>query len=454
MAERRGSTRAAARNLGWLLSSKGLGAILGLLYLAITTRALGVTDFGRFALITGASQAIVTLVAFPTWQIVIQYGVTHQLAGDEGALGRLFRTAALLDCFAAGMGTLIVTLILGLFAGKLGIGPDLVGYVMLFAIVQLLTLRSTPLGMLRLRDDYARAAWADSATPIVRTLGTIAAWLLAPTIAGFLAAWALAEIVTAAAFWRFVTRDGDLARLWQARIDRKVIARENPGLLRFALSTNANVALSLSEKQIPLLLVGAFVGPAAAGAFRLAFQIAQALSKLAQMLTRAAFPELVHAVRTKPSRKVNRLLRRILLVSTGAALLILLVVLAIGRPILVLVGGAAYAPAFPILIWLAAAGCLDLATVGFEPVVMALHRAGSVFLVRVVAAAIMVVATVTLTARYGAIGAAIALLVGTVAAEAMIAFITFRAVAAMPPDVRAPDVRTNEEEESVSVGEP
>lgn len=435
-AERRGSTRAAARNLGWLLSSKGLGAILGLLYLGITTRALGVTDFGRFALITGASQAIVTFVAFPTWQIVIQYGVTHQLAGDEAALGRLFRAAALLDCFAAGLGALIVVLVLGLFSGALGIGPNLVFYVAFFSLVQLLTLRSTPLGMLRLRDDYARAAWADSTTSIVRTIGTIVAWLAAPTIAGFLAAWALAEIATAAAFWRFVARDGDLARLWVARIDRKVVARENPGLFRFAFSTNANVALSLSEKQIPLLLVGAFVGPAAAGAFRLAFQVAQALSKLAQMLTRAAFPELVHAVRRKPAGKVNRLLIRILLTSTGAALAILLLVVAAGRPILLLVGGAAYGSAFPILIWLAAAGCLDLATVGFEPVLMALHRAGTAFLVRVVAAAIMVVATVTLTARFGAIGAAVALLVGTVAAEAMIALITFRAVAQMPPDAR------------------
>lgn len=429
--ERRRGARATARNLAWLFSSKGLDVVLGLLYLGITTRALGIADFGRFSLITGASQAIVTLVAFPTWQIVIQYGVTHQIADDAPALGRLFRAAALLDCFAAGVGGLLVLLILGLFAGMLGIGPDLIGYVAAFALVQLLTLRSTPLGMLRLRDDYARAALADSMTPIVRAIGTITAWLVAPTIAGFLVAWALAEIVTAAAFWRSVARTGDLARLWAARIDRRVVARENPGFLRFAFSTNANVALNLSERQVPLLLVGAFVGPAAAGGFRLAFQVAQALSKLAQMLTRAAFPELVHAVRGKPTHEVNRLLIRILLASTAAALPILLLVVVAGRPMLVLVGGAAYGPAYPILIWLAAAGCLDLATVGFEPVLMALHRAGSALIVRIVSAAIMVAATVLLTPRLGAIGAAIALFLGTVAAELLLAMVTFHAVARM-----------------------
>src|SRR3546814_2806880 len=50
--------RAAARNLGWLLASRGVLAVLSLVYLGVATRTLGAADFGRFALITGASQAI------------------------------------------------------------------------------------------------------------------------------------------------------------------------------------------------------------------------------------------------------------------------------------------------------------------------------------------------------------------------------------------------------------
>jgi O-antigen/teichoic acid export membrane protein len=434
--KRRGGTRSAARNLGWLLSSKGLGALLSLAYLAIATRTLGTTDFGRFVLITGASQALITFVGFPTWQLVIQYGVTHLLSGDEAALGRLFRASALLDLGAAALGSVIVVLLLALFTGAFGIGHDLVGYVAGFAIVQLLTVRSTPLGMLRLRDQYKRAAWADSVTPIVRVVGAVLAWAVAPTIAGFLIVWAIAELATAAAFWSFAAGSGDLARMWAARYDRAVVARENPRFLRFAFSTNANVAISLSEKQLPLLLVGAYVGPAAAGAFRLAFQLAQALSKLAQILTRAAFPELVHAVRRKPAEKLNALLVKILLASTAAALVILLIVIAIGGDILALVGGKAYAPAYPILIWLAAAGCLDLATVGFEPVLMALHRAGSAFLVRLGSAAIILLATLVLTPRFGALGAAMALLAGSLVTETLLALLTFRAVAKMPPGTR------------------
>ena len=430
---RRGGTRAAARNLGWLLSSKGLDALLGLVYLGITTRALGITDFGRFSLIVGAAQAIIALVAFPTWQIVIQFGVGHLISGDKAALGRLFRAAALLDCLAAVLGTVIVALVVGLFSRQLGVGAELRGSVLFFALVLLLTLRSTPLGILRLRDDYAGAAWADSFSPVVKLIGTGIAWAVSPTIEGFLAVWAVSEIARAAAFWWVVARKGDLAMLLSARVDRETVARENPGFLRFAFSTNANVTLNLSERQLPLLLVGAIAGTAAAGAFGLAFQVSQALSKLAQMLTRAAFPELVHAVRRATAGQVRQILWKIALASSASAAAIMLLVAVIGKPVLGLIGGEPYIAAFPILLWLAAGGCLDLAAVGFEPILMALHRAGSAFLIRVLAAGILIAGCIMLTPGQGAVGAAIAMLIGTAVTDVLLALVTLHAVRRMEP---------------------
>src|SRR3546814_5862219 len=109
------------------------------------------------------------------------------------------------------------------------------------------------------------------------------------------------------------------------------------------------------------------VGPAAAGAFRLAFQIAQALAKLSQLLARAAFPEIVRAVRSPAAARLPRMLARLFWASSAAALVILAIVAVAGKPILVLVGGHSFSDAGPLLLWLAAAGCVDLATVSFEP---------------------------------------------------------------------------------------
>ena len=58
-------------------------------------------------------------------------------------------------------------------------------------------------------------------------------------------------------------------------------------------------------------------------------------------MTRAAFPELVHAVRRKPAQEVRAILIRILFASSGVAGGILLLVVIIGKPMLILVGNIA-----------------------------------------------------------------------------------------------------------------
>lgn len=422
---RTGVFRAAARNLGWLLASRSVLAILSLFYLGIITRALGVTGFGRFALITGAAQALATLVAFQSWQVVVQYGVGPLARHDETALARLFRGSALLDLASAVVGSLCAVVILELWSEALGIGPTLKRATLIFAIVQVLTIRSTPLGILRLRDRFSLAALADSVTPVARFIGAILVWLIHPTVQGFLVAWGAAEVLTAAVYWIMVARRGDLRLIRRGRGVRR-LPEEHPGIVRFALSTNASSTLGLSSKQIPLLLVGAAVGPAAAGVFRLAAQIAQALAKLSQLLARAAFPEVVRAVKDAAPRDLARILSRMFLASGAAAVVILLLVAVAGKPVLSLVGGRDFRHAWPVLLWLAAAGCLDLATVGVDTVMTALQRAHTVLAIRTAGVALLFAAAFALMPFYGVTGVAIAVTVGSAGVALLMALAAVR----------------------------
>ena len=408
----RGVLRSATRNLGWLLASRSVLAILSLFYLGFATRTLGVVDFGRFALITGAVQALTTFVGFQTWQIIVQYGVQPAHDGDTPRLARLFRLAARLDLSSAILGALLTVGILQTWANAFGIPRDLMRYTLVFAVIQLLTIRSTPLGILRLRDKFSLSALADSMT----------AMLFDPTIRGFMIAWAAAELVTAATYWIMVWRSGDLALVMRGRSGWRALVAENPGVIRFALSTNASATLGLSSKQIPLLLVGASIGPAAAGAFRLAAQVAQALAKLSQLLSRAAFPEIVRAVRTAAPERLRQILIRTMLASSAAALAILAVVALIGEPMLKLVGGKSFGSAYPVLLWLAAAGCFDLATVSLDTVLTAVNRAGTVFAIRVVGVVLLFIAAFALMPVYGATGVAMGVASGSVAVAILLGF--------------------------------
>ena len=70
------------RNIGWLLSGRGVNAVLSLVYLALATRTLGIEGFGYFALIVAMGQTVTGLANFQTWQFVIRWGASEDGPGE------------------------------------------------------------------------------------------------------------------------------------------------------------------------------------------------------------------------------------------------------------------------------------------------------------------------------------------------------------------------------------
>lgn len=418
--------QAGLRNLGWLLASRGMLAVLSLVYLGLATRTLGIEQFGRFALVTGAVQGLALLISFQTWQVVVRYGVDHR-GRDEGALARLYRGCMLLDGVSALIGIAAGIAIVVLFGDPMGIAPALRRDALILTVAQLGSVRSAATGILRLSDRFGQAAGADSVTPVVRLIGAVIAAVFAPTLSAFLWTWAAAEVATGAAYWWLLARNGDVARMAGVRVRWAGLARENPGLLKFLLTSNVASSLLLGTKQLPLLLVGGFAGPAAAGAFRLALQLAQALGKLAQLIARAAFPEVVKSMRQASPAELARFTRRMLQAGGLAALAILCVVGLLGRPCLVLIGGdQSYAAAYPLLLWLAAAGSIDLATVGLEPVLLAIDRSGTAMAARTIAVAAQIGVSILLLPQIGATGASIGVFAASLTGALLMAAAVFR----------------------------
>ncbi|USU07807.1 lipopolysaccharide biosynthesis protein [Sphingomonadaceae bacterium OTU29MARTA1] len=428
-----GPMRAIARNLGWMLASRGVLAVLSLVYLAIVTRTLGVNGFGRFALITGASQALATVVGFQTWQIIVRYGTQHLGAADRDPgqkdsdalrLARLFKACGLLDLASAVVGVVLAAIIIRTWGEALGVRPVHARATMLFTLAQLLSIRSTPLGILRLRDRFSFAAAADSVTPVMRLVGAVVAAVFLPSVTGFLIAWGLAEVLTAAAYWAALARTGDLKLLFARGIGVRDVVVDHPGIVRFSLATNASSSLGLSSKQIPLLLVGGTVGTASAGAFRLALQLAQALTKVSQLLARAAFPEIVRAVAAGGLARVRQMIMRSFLMASVVAAFAFLIVVLFGHPVLTLMGGKEFGRAYPILLWLAAAGCVDLVTVGFEPLLLAANRIGATFIARLVGIVVLFGVSFWLSPSLGVIGIGVAVLANALIVAVMLGVAT------------------------------
>jgi O-antigen/teichoic acid export membrane protein len=404
------AVKSVSKNFGWLMASRGVGAIFSLAYLAIITRNLGVEDFGSFALITGAAQFLSILLTFETWQVIVQYGVHHLERSDNERLVRLYRWTVLLEILSAIAGAVLAAIILHFFADALGLKPTLARATLIFIVIMLISLRSVPIGIMRLRNRYELAAAAESATPTMRLIGTIAVWFVHPTLQGFLIAWALAEVLTAVAHWIAVGKTGDLRLMFHKGPKLRGVLHENPGIVRFAFNSSLTRSLGMSTKFIPLFLVGALGGTAAAGAFRLAAQLSRSLTILSQQIVRAAFPEIVRTMRNLGVGGLIAMVTQTLRVSSLIGLLVFVIVVLFGKFVLEFVGGAEFGAGYYSLLWLSAAACVELVIVVFEPSIMAAGRANLAFYARLVGTAAMIGGALVLEPLMGAEGVAAAVL--------------------------------------------
>lgn len=406
--------RRALRNVGWLLTGKGLAAVLSIAYLALATRSLGIQTFGLFTLILSTAQAVAAFVGFQTWQIVVRFGMAHREAGREGALGRLIRFCLALDIGGALVGVGIAATALWLMQAHFGWSAHLAREAFAFSVVLLLSVRSTAVGILRLHDRFALGAGADSVTSIVRFVGAaIAVWQHA-TLTGFLLAWAAAEVLTALGYWiaALGVAPGSM-RGWRGTMSTP---SENPGIWHFALVTNMNATLNAAGRQFVVVLVGLLTGAAAAGNYRLAYQLSQSLVRLADMFARGVFPEVTRAHASADAAELRTLVRQSARLAVGVGLATCLLVPLLGQPALHLIAGEAYLGAYPVLVLLGLAAGLDIMAVGFEPVLLGTGHAGRALRIRMAATVVLFAGVILLMPKLGVIGAGAASLIASAVA--------------------------------------
>jgi O-antigen/teichoic acid export membrane protein len=419
-------------NTGWLLGGKGVGAVLSLVYLAIATRTLGVADFGRFALVLSAAQAIKTLVSFESWQIIIRYGQRHLQAFDAAAgghaLNRLARFCILIDLASALAGCVLAAIVTLIFGPMMDLSRDMAIDAILFCAVMLLTIRSTPMGLLRLFDRFDAGAVAETMVPIGRMIGAAAVLAVGPSIGGFLIAWAGAELLCALTYWYLALREGR-GRMGSWREGRALDARaENPGLVGFLTATNLQVTLSQMGQQVAVLFIGIFVGPAGAGLYRLANQLSQSLTKISSLLSRSIFVELARTHSSAGTDELRRLFRRTNRLAMIAGAVIVGLILLVGHPLLGLVAGKDFLPAYPLLLVLGVAASVDLVGVSYRPLLMATDGAGLSLRITFAATLLMFVLLAILLPVQGTVGAAIANLASSVAGFVMMGWASRRAM--------------------------
>ncbi len=357
-------------NIGWLLGGRGVNAVLSLVYLALATRALGLEGFGYFAIIVALGQVATGIASFQTWQFIGRWGAEEEGPGEATGF------AIALDMLSVAGGAVFAAILTWGASVILPLPQDLLWLTFGYCIISLLSIRSTPTGLLRLRFKFGKATAAEAVQPAIRAGGAILAWFFMPTVTGFILAWAASEVAVAAALWFVAAREEkiDLSQISLTKIPAK-----HKDAWRFVWSTNMSGSLNIAGKQVMILLVGAFGGEAFAGGFRVASQLGQSLIALAQAVSKAIYPELIDAkdnARIIASRMAN--------IALIGGVLAVLIALFFGRWGLETIAGEEFGVFYWAMVILSIAGAVELIGASLESLLVSAGRAGTAFIVRAV----------------------------------------------------------------------
>jgi O-antigen/teichoic acid export membrane protein len=404
------------RNMLWLTSSKGLGAVLSLIYLGIATRSLGVEGFGRFALVLSIGATIATIVQFDCWRAILRFGPHYMHEGHLDRLGSLIALSRLFEVGAALIGCIVAAAIFYALDHFFGWNGEISLMGFLYCCAQLLSLRSTPAGLIRLHDRFDLGAYADMLTPIARMTGALVVMLaFHSSVEAFLIVWAASEIVTAISYWAIALRIDAPSLALRHQSGIRALIREEKELFSFLGSLNIALTLTGAIRQAPVLVLGAFVSPAAAGLFRLGFQLVTALAKVANLLTRAAYAEFNHARARGGHLAVRKLLGQTNRVMMIAAAMMTIVTITLGKPILLVISGPGFVGAYPLLVILGLSVSVDFIGLNYEPALLSTTDGKVVLRIRIALAAVLLISLWFLASWHGAEGAALSMLLTSVA---------------------------------------
>jgi len=409
-----GAFRSILRNASYLGSSKLVGAVLGLVSLGCAGRGMTPALFGMLVIVHAYATGAGSLVKFQTWQFVVRYGSHPLQAGEAGTVRDTIRFAFGLDVTSGLIGMVAAMIALPLLGPRFGIGPEELTLALLYCTLVPTMTAATPTGVLRLLDRFDLIAMQQIVTPALRAIGALIAYHFELGFPGFVASWYIADLAGDLTVWGMAVEELRRRSMLSAlRPGLFGTARRLPGSWDFVWTTNIAHSVYAAWGPISNVIVGAMLGPAAAGLFKIAGTIADSAGKPADLLARGFYPEIM---RLDPATKRPwRLALRTGLIAAAIGALVLLVVFVGGKPVIGFVFGEKYLPAFGLLQIMTAALILEMGTFPLESLLYMVGRQRAALAAQLSSALIYCVALVVLSHLWGLTGAGIAFLFGTLA---------------------------------------
>lgn len=352
--------RRLRQNIIVLASGSGATTLLGVATLALLARALEPASLGVLTLVQAYVVILNRFASFDTWQGVVRFGAKAQVAGDTRQLVTVVTCAVILDAASAGVAGIAALSVLLLMGDLLDIPEAYLHAALFYSVSLFFQLAGAPIGITRLFNRF----------------GWLTAMAVGESAARFLAAAILLVIGTGVSTYIYtfgvILIAANLVRisasLYLLRRETGPLKLPTPhelknaarGFARFSAGSWITGTLNVSRQNGTIFVVAALLGTGGAGYYAFAQRLVQPIREAAEMLRQALFPDLSRLVATEDLRTVFYLVRRVVLYTVPAALVVIAAFVIWGDVAIKVIGGGGYESAYWILVALTTASALYL----------------------------------------------------------------------------------------------
>lgn len=398
--------RRRAESLLHLVSGSIGTALLMFGSISIAARALGPSGFGAFVLILAIGRVSERLLRFESWQPLVRYVAFEEAAGNSENIARLYVYGLLLDIVAA-LAAALFTVGAGIVIGPfVGLDAEHKALVAIYAVAIACNIRGMPSAALRMAGRFKTLAYIQAVSAIMRLGLALVLVLQGAGLAAFVVLWTVMQILDAAIFIFLgfkSLRDQGVPNLFS--VNWRGLPASFPGFLRFAFSTNLSSTLRTLSHETDTLLVGFFLGPAAAGLYFLARRIAKVAQQIGDLVQMVTYPDLARSWTATNRGEFGRVVKFVQIVLGGFGVAAIIGVWLFGKPVLNLALGPDFVAAYPMLLAQLVAVLLILHAAPSRSALLAMNRPTFVLATAVVSTAVFFATAQFAIPQFGAIGA-------------------------------------------------
>lgn len=401
------------RNSGKIFLGRGAQALMGLVYVALASRALGVEDFGLLVLIHALIFGVGMVFQMQSWQALIKFGAEALKDNDKARFQALIKFTTTLDL---AMTVFIFTCLSVFFEhimAFLNIPLSLWEATQLYSFgLFAVMMMPTPQGILRLFDRFDILGFQAVIDGSVRLLITSFLFFSGvDSVTPYLWAWFAGMV--GSRIYLYIMAILELKRQHYLSGLFTKNKQKQKGVWSFVVSHSLSQSLVISQEYIGLILSGVLLGPAASGLFKIAHQFADVLIKPArEFLMPAIYPDFAKFQASNDiSSKFFVFFKILTFIAIGGAILLALLAL-LGYPLIKYAFGTEFTPAYVPMLWLAGAGFLHVLVSPLEPLLSTQGRVLRIFISYLGGTALFIVGLYIFVPLFDLKGTGIAMILG------------------------------------------